>query len=81
MTKNYSTPGVYDEKITFPGPQQGLLKIEMVNNQAQHFEDSISVGYNTEFFAPLKWILVVPLTVSVTPLLWMKRTSSRPLPA
>lgn len=73
FSNTYAKAGIYEESLTLGAPVHTLLRIEMTNPQHQVFEDYIGVGYNTEFYAALKWMLAAPVALAAVPFWWLSQ--------
>lgn len=80
----HAEAGVHDAVVVLKAPGRYLLRIEVINEHYQLFEDYVSVGYNEDFHAMLKWIVVAPLSLVTASLWWGLRHGlgpPTPLPA
>lgn len=73
FSKSYTMARRYEENLTLGAPVHTLLRLEMTNSHHQVFEDVVSVGYNTGFYATLKWILAAPVALAAMPFWWLSQ--------
>ncbi len=67
----YEEPGLYSVTVDCPPHQvSGLLQVEMTDEHARYFTDSIKVSFNIHFAKVFKWILVVPFVTMAAVLLF-----------
>jgi outer membrane protein assembly factor BamB len=80
--KTYATPGQYSERIACPiHPIQGEVRIEMINESGQRFEDAYTLMFNTNFDRTLKFFVVIPLVIMIGLLTFSKALQPRLLPS
>lgn len=61
----FNVAGQYS--IVLPSPSlrfSGSLRIEMVNELGQYFEDHISLSFNAKFYRSIKWVVMMPFFVA-----------------
>lgn len=76
---DYTEPGQYAATVTFPTPQRASVQITMYNEHGQRYTDVTSLGFNTQFYTVLKWMLLLPFAAATALLLTLHGTST-PLP-
>jgi hypothetical protein len=57
-------------------PLRESVRIVMTNEIGQHYSDRMVVGFNTEFHKTMKWLLVLPLTVTGIVLAMVKESTT-----
>eukprot|EP00998_Keelungia_sp_KM082_P008418 NODE_4606_length_767_cov_66.493750_g4583_i0.p1 GENE.NODE_4606_length_767_cov_66.493750_g4583_i0~~NODE_4606_length_767_cov_66.493750_g4583_i0.p1 ORF type:complete len:215 (+),score=66.20 NODE_4606_length_767_cov_66.493750_g4583_i0:58-645(+) len=65
-TRLYFRTGTYVEMIPTPTERvRTTLKVTMLNELGQEFEDTMPISFNMNFHLTIKWLVVLPFTVLV----------------
>ena len=72
LKEDFTKPGRYVLQIPVVPPEAMNLVVGMRNEHAQYFEDIVFVSVSTRFYVWIKYLIVAPVVLFVTPLLLMK---------
>ena len=72
LKEDFTKPGRYVLQIPVVPPEAMNLVVGMRNEHGQYFEDIVFVSVSTRFYVWIKYLIVAPVVLFVTPLLLMK---------
>ena len=72
LTQDFTKPGRYVLQIPVVPPEAMNLVVGMINEHGQYFEDIVFVSVSTRFYVWIKYLIVAPVILFVTPLLLMR---------
>ena len=72
LKEDFTKPGRYVLQIPVVPPEAMNLVVGMRNEHGQYFEDIVFVSVSTRFYVWIKYLIIAPVVLFVTPLLLMK---------
>jgi hypothetical protein len=74
LTRLYTAPGVYVEKIPTPLERMyGTVFVIMMLPDGRFYEDSVAIGFNMHFLETIKWVLLIPFILTSVALILVKK--------
>jgi hypothetical protein len=78
LQETYTAPGTYQVTIAaIHEPSVRSLRLTMVNEHGQVFEDSLTLEFNVHYYKLLKWVVTFPLLILVA-ILYIFKTDKGP---
>lgn len=72
VKQEYTAPGRFTIQLPLSPPEKTLLVLAMTTDHAEYHEETLMMEVSTKFYIWLKYLVIIPLSLLIPPLLFMR---------